>query len=821
LFKAKLFISILLTAFALWLPPAVFASTTDGTLDGYAWSSKIGWINFGVAGGNGHITDFVLTGYAWSDQIGWINLNPTNSGVKNNGKGDLSGKAWAQGFGWVDFENVAVSDVGVFSGTASGDNNITIDFSCYYRCHVSTDWRSETVRPTLGGAVREYGSPRGPFDALINEGSQYTSSSAVELSLIGGIDASKVVVSNSSDFSEAVPQDYQKTKQWILPQGDGQKTVYIKFLTSYNTESQVLSRNIILDTKPPEIKITNRKEIYGADEEVIIGGTTESNVKIILVLDVSKEGFIRADQEGNWVINLGQLSLGLHSLFLTAQDLAGNKSKAITVNLLVQEKLAVPEPDVTLAPPLPPIVRQLEKAIGFFVPKIFQPREKPFPRVVITVPKLAPLALSGSLPLVSTLTLGRLVLTPLPSDIKLLAQKFPQVSKVLAEVGVKKFPDIFKLENAKLKLPTLTEAVLQKEGITGQKIAVLKGIPVEAFSATAKTRFPSEIVFAKAGNGLIDFDIALSLNQQGRIEQKIETVVGSPLQLVVKTDQPVKSVRGYIVFKSKKPGQSSFKVPLNELTNSPLFVYPYFLAPAALSNQLVVENDYQKPPLLPSQTIQLNESETKNGEGVQPVETRLVLADFEYQPKGEGVYVADIRSPLVDGEYEIITLIDYADASETKEIILITVVDPEGYIYEMDGDLQTRVAGAIVSLYWLNPELKQYELWPSKDFQQENPQTTDVRGTYSFLVPNGFYYLKVDAPGYLSYDGRPFEVREGRGIHINIELKTKYWLLRIFDWKTFLLIVIILMIGYNFYRDKMREKKSSESIGQSSGGSGF
>lgn len=38
----------------------------------------------------------------------------------------------------------------------------------------------------------------------------------------------------------------------------------------------------------------------------------------------------------------------------------------------------------------------------------------------------------------------------------------------------------------------------------------------------------------------------------------------------------------------------------------------------------------------------------------------------------------------------------------------------------------------MVSLYWLNPEKNQYELWPAREYQQENPQITDVRGTYAF-----------------------------------------------------------------------------------------
>jgi len=147
-----------------------------------------------------------------------------------------------------------------------------------------------------------------------------------------------------------------------------------------------------------------------------------------------------------------------------------------------------------------------------------------------------------------------------------------------------------------------------------------------------------------------------------------------------------------------------------------------------------------------------------------------------------------------------------------KEIRLITVVDPEGYVYEKNDGKETRIPGAIVSLFWLSPATKQYGLWPAKEYQQENPQTTDNRGTYSFLVPEGFYYLKVEAPGYPVYNGKSFQVREGSGIHVNIELKTKYWWLNIVDWKTVLLILGVALLLYNFYRDKIREESLQKKI---------
>jgi len=189
------------------------------------------------------------------------------------------------------------------------------------------------------------------------------------------------------------------------------------------------------------------------------------------------------------------------------------------------------------------------------------------------------------------------------------------------------------------------------------------------------------------------------------------------------------------------------------------------------------------------------------------------LQEFDYTDEDQdGIYTASIQTPLVEGEYEIITVMDYKDIKiGKKEIRLITVVDPEGYVYEKIGNQELRILGAVVSLYWQNPQTKQYELWPSKNYQQENPQTTDITGKYSFLVPEGDYYLRVVAKEYQNYEEKAFEVLAGGGVHSNIELKTKSWWMKIVDFKiiiSILLIAVIVLLLYNFYRDKIRERVS-------------
>ena len=45
---------------------------------------------------------------------------------------------------------------------------------------------------------------------------------------------------------------------------------------------------------------------------------------------------------------------------------------------------------------------------------------------------------------------------------------------------------------------------------------------------------------------------------------------------------------------------------------------------------------------------------------------------------------------------------------------------------------------------------------------------------------------------------------------MNIELKAKYWWLKVLDWKTALLILVAMLLLWNFYKDKLREKREAK-----------
>jgi len=90
-------------------------------------------ISFDCTNCNVEVTSSEVTGHAWSENYGWINLQPDNSGVVNDGSGNLSGYAWGETTGWINFNptngGVSISS-GEFDGHAWSENYGWIQFDC-------------------------------------------------------------------------------------------------------------------------------------------------------------------------------------------------------------------------------------------------------------------------------------------------------------------------------------------------------------------------------------------------------------------------------------------------------------------------------------------------------------------------------------------------------------------------------------------------------------------------------------------------------------------------------------------------------------------
>ncbi len=471
--------------------------------------------------------------------------------------------------------------------------------------------------------------------------------------------------------------------------------------------------------------------------------------------------------------------------------------------------LAVISVPATTPPTQTPPVSFIDKIFNFF---------NPIPEPIVYVPRVTPPAFGTGWDLLPVETIRSFVFAPLPYEVRVLASKFPELDKTLKSVDVKRMTDLTKLSGVTLNLPGLTELTDTLRGIGAErlaqinklngvsldipglsnsnqkilpnigigKIALIQGLPLAKFSLVDKRNLPAEFVFARQAEELVDLNVAMSIGDKGEVVQKISTLPGRTMRLVVKPISRASSVTGYIVFKSATP-------------------------------KVAQQEEVSRSSLIASALFALDSLVEKNPERVS-VENKLVLSSFEYtDPDRDGIYMADVVSPIVPGEYEVITVIDYIDpVLGTRQMRMVTVIDPEGYVFEKNNGKETRIPSAIVSLYSLNVATKKYELWSAKEYSQENPQITDVRGTYSFLVPEGSYYFSVEAPSYKSYEGKAFVVTMGAGIHQNIELKgSGGWLSKLLPLdsispQTILLIVVFLLLVYNLYRNRMRDKLLSQ-----------
>lgn len=790
---------------------SVAASTTDGTIDAtdkYAWGEGIGWVNFGTGspGGNVHVTDSALTGSAWSANYGWIVLNPSSSGVTNNAEGVLGGYGWGENLGYISFSGVQINSSGVFSGTASTSFSGLINFNCS-GCTVRTDWRPASTRGGGGGGGGSGGGggplpdysekPHLPLGVLINRGEIYTTSPNVTLNFFTGDNVATMQVSNSPTLAGSFREVLLNQKLWNLcsPTGagtgdcpEGTYTVFVKYFTRYNQES-----GIYFDT------IVYKKSLTPAEEE--------------------------------------------HN-----------------------------KPPIPPLPPTPSVPEVIKDILNRFLPEIlkFKTTQRPdFP--IKIVPREAPLVLSG-LPweLLPRPAIERYVFSPLSQRIVALQAQFPRVGQLFRSVGIARNIDLPKLRGVNLILPGLTGAlsvprpglstgplssstlarpdipvgtfsstsvprpdlstgafssssigipqqlvapglqnyfgplVTPRPFLTPGTFAVAPRIPVAKLDIKVKEQIPKEVVFARAAGETIDLDAAVSLDSEGKLRQSISTVSGSVLDLFIKPIAPANSVKGLMVLRSRTHSDSTAHPGI---LMSSLFDSFFSRPPNALFTRLPAGANFAD--ILTAMSESVRELERRGV--IESGDEKFVLQQFQYQDTdGDGIYSAQVHAPVVDGEYDIITLISYKDPElGNRQLALTAVVDPEGYVYEQTAsNRQTRIAGVTVTLYQLNPGTGQYDVWPASDYDQENPQVTGDRGTYAFLTPPGTYKISATADGFVDYQTKSFDVRPGdSGIHLNIPLVGRRSWFANFDYRTVLLALVIILLLLHFYMDRRRDRR--------------
>jgi len=346
--KISIFIHQFFLLFFLF-PVVVLASSTNGTIDAvykYAWSEKAGWINFGCANCNVHITDSGLTGYAWSENYGWINLNPTNSGVKNNSEGTLSGYAWGENLGWINFSGVSIDSNGNFSGIATGDNTSQISFNCA-NCQVKTDWRPQSARttttPTPTVSVGGGGSYIAPQTAVSFSGRAYPGSKVTLLK--DAQIAASVLADPNAAFSISLSGLSSGDFLFSLYSEDssGRRSSLIIYPINVTSGATVSMTGIFI---APTIAIDKSEVKKG--ENVAIFGQSVPQADITIAVNSDEEFYnkVLADANGAYLYNFdtSQLDMGQHYTKSKAAKDGAISSFSKAVSFLVSTKTVLAQP---------------------------------------------------------------------------------------------------------------------------------------------------------------------------------------------------------------------------------------------------------------------------------------------------------------------------------------------------------------------------------------------------------------------------------------------------------------------------------------------
>lgn len=732
--------------------------------------------------------------------------------IENVNTGADSG--WITGLAWTD-DNLLCSTEYAFRVKARNAANLETDFSSVFvrateNCPVGFP-ATHSNTPKAPAATAD--NPTGDFSLLIDGDSRYAIRAVVNLDLSAGSDTTRMAISNTSDFSQASLAPYQKEVVWDMTKKSGETvdgiyTVYAKFYTKYGVASPVVSDTIILDTTAPVLNVVALKDRYLTTDNIILSGTTEADSKVIYNLDSVRAGVVDMASDGKLILSLGNLTAGTHSLKLIAQDSLGNSSDTMQFFLNVEKPIIIapiptptdpvpsrpgtstgtvtPQPTVpgaakpgaaapaTTSPNTPATTPPGIDVPAINTPAINNPSTNAPDLGTPTVTPEAPAALQGGWSLLEIKPIPREIS---PEDIEMIIEKFPEFKETFQNLGVTDFGDANRLQSASFNIPGLSEVM----GLSPTELTALNlpqaNTPLTELSASFKQGIPSNIVFVKTKDSNLDVNSALAF-ENGNPNQKISLLSGSSFQLVLKPDQPVNTIQGYLTFQENKISRVDDTNALEKVAQLLSFHRSAFAE----------EN----------------------------VEEKLVLSEFNFQDEDrDGLWTADLTTPQVAGEYELITVLNYQDLKlGAKTLRLITVVDPEGYVYRRDVDgIEARIPNTTVSIYWFNNETKQYELWDAKKYQQQNPQMTDHRGTYSFLVPPGSYYLKAEAAGYTTLQSDPFDVVVGSGVHMNLELKRQADWKDQLNWQNLLLVVFGVALFYNFYSDRKERKRRKKGQG--------
>ncbi|MFA6105361.1 MAG: fibronectin type III domain-containing protein [Patescibacteria group bacterium] len=601
-----------------------------------------------------------------------------------------------------------------------------------------------------------------PLSVLINGGLKETNVPDVDLTLIGG-NSKKMAIANEPSFSGVGQEQFAGSKYWNLCFGltdclEGEHKVYVRMYTEYGVSSEVLSSSIVYKKIKPVVVVPE-------SNISIIKNITDKIISIIPPILPISQPVVEPVVTSSPAVYIPLVEKIFKDISMPPVKVDQIKLSQIFTNLELIKITDTPPKeslDLTFAGDVVNLLHKfpiLYQSIHKFSINTWSDLKK-WQGISITLPGLNKILTPVAVYPIQNKNVDK---------IKVAVPTVPKsnLDKPKTEVALPAVPKP-NLETPKTEvvIPEAPKPNIEAPAVAVAIPAVPK--PIENLSVAEKSVIPTDVIFARSGDNKIDLDINLSVStENNKVTQTLNTVVNQNVKLVIKPDKEVSKITGRLILRNLKPTRESF-------------IKKLFSFSAASA-----------------ETVE------------------YVVREFEFLDLDKtGIYTASFLMPPTQGEYEIVTNIQYKNKKDgEKELRLVTVVDPEGYIYRRYQGDEIRVKDAKITMYYLNPASRKYEVWPADQFKQQNPQVTDKTGRYSFLVPEGTYYVKVETKNYKLYTGAPFKVSEGDSIHKNIELVSAHWWVGLFDWKLISALVILVIFACNelyfFLRKRIRLRKKS------------
>ncbi len=229
----------------------------------------------------------------------------------------------------------AGSNPAILSGTIAGNrlgNTVSYNMSVVRNTPTtpsspapSTPSTSSANQPSVAtvGSVNVSGSVPKEAKASINDNAEFTVSQKVTLKLSVDSDKStaKMLISNDKEFRTASWETFAETKDWILTEGYGVKTVYVQYKDYYGNFSSVVTDEIKYVekiTEPVSSSVSNTVKIAA---ETPVSETPKTNGEI---LGVSNYRFISSLTLGSEGEEVRQLQLKLSDIDLFQGVATGN-----------------------------------------------------------------------------------------------------------------------------------------------------------------------------------------------------------------------------------------------------------------------------------------------------------------------------------------------------------------------------------------------------------------------------------------------------------------------------------------------------------------